>query len=73
MATKSENADIAVLQSQMKSVLESLSSINSKLDNTFVTKAEFNEFKQRWLFSHIIVGILSALVTGLTVYYLTRR
>lgn len=74
MATKSENADIAVLQSQMSSVLEGIKRIDKKLDdqtNLYVTRGEFDEFKKRWALSHIIVGIISAIVTGLVVYFFT--
>jgi hypothetical protein len=75
MATKSENADIAVLQSQMETVISGVDGINKKLDGqaqTFVPKGEFEEFKKRWMLSHVIVGFVSAVLTGLTVYFISR-
>lgn len=60
MATKSETAEIAVLQTQMKTVIEQLKTINNKLENKFVTQREFSVAK--WLFGIVIVvglGILS--------------
>lgn len=76
MATKSENADIAVLQSQMITVIEGVSDINKKLDSQmslFVTHGEFNEFKKRWALSHSIVAIMTAVGTALIVYFLTGK
>lgn len=72
MATISENADIAVLQSQMKTLITSVESINTKLDNQngiYVTRGEFTEFKSRWLFSHIVVALITAIVVALVEYY----
>lgn len=76
MATKSENADIAVLQSQMQTVIEAVGQINKKLDEQvklYVTRGEFSEFKRRWALSHLIVGILSAVVTAVIIYVVTGR
>lgn len=74
MATKSENADIAVLQTQMVAALKGIDSIDKKLDDqvaTYVTKGEFSEFKKRWALSHAIVGIVSSAATALIFYYIT--
>lgn len=76
MATISENADIAVLQSQMATVIKGVADINNKLDTQttmFVTHGEFNEFKKRWALSHSIVAILTATVTALIVYFITGK
>lgn len=75
MATQSENADIAVLQNQMKTVSETMIRVETKLDvfNTiFVTKAEFVEFKQRWFLSHAMSGIAGGVITGVAIYILTQ-
>lgn len=76
MATKSENADIAVLQSQMITVIDGVGNINKKLDSQmsmFVTHGEFDEFKKRWALSHSIVAIMTAVITALIVYFITGK
>lgn len=75
VATRSEIADIAVLQSQMAIASESLARIEAKLDtfNTlFVTKAEFGEFKQRWFLSHTLSAVFGGVLTGICVYVFTQ-
>lgn len=66
---------VAVLQSQMSTVSDTVSRIEVKLDtfnNSFVTKAEFNEFKQRWFFSHTLAALMGSIISGVTVYVLTH-
>lgn len=75
MATKTESAEIAVLQTQMKSVMECVSRIEEKLDlqtSMFVTKSEFNEFKKRWLLSHTMSAFAGSVVTAITIYIITQ-
>lgn len=76
MATISENADIAVLQSQMKTLINSVDAISTKLDNQnsiYITRGEFTEFKSRWLFSHVIVALLTAIIVGLIEYFIIHH
>lgn len=50
MANKSENSEIAVLQTQMEEVLKSLDTINTKLDNyasTFATNSRVAEVEKK--------------------------
>ena len=75
MATKTESAEIAVLQTQMKSVMDCATRIEEKLDmqtSMFVTSAEFNEFKKRWLLSHSMSAIAGSVVTALIIYIITH-
>lgn len=74
MTTKSQDPAVAVLQSQMKTVSDTVSRIETKLDafnSSFVTKAEFAEFKQRWFFSHTLAGLAGAVLAGVIVYIIT--
>lgn len=75
MATMQENADIAVLKSQMKTALEGITSINQKLDNQaglYVTQSEFTEFKKRWFLSHTLAGLAGSVLTGVILYIITQ-
>lgn len=82
MATKSETADIAVLQTQMAGVVldigdikadtKSIVSSLASLPEGFVTRGEFSEFKKRWLLSHTMAGIVPSVLTGLVIYFLTH-
>jgi len=75
MATKTESAEIAVLQTQMKSVMEGVGRIEEKLDiqtSLFVTKVEYNEFKKRWLLSHTMSAFAGSVITALTIYIITQ-
>lgn len=75
MTTKTESAEIAVLQTQMKGVMECATRIEEKLDlqtSLFVTKSEFNEFKKRWLLSHSMSAIAGSVVTALIIYIITH-
>ena len=75
MATKTESAEIAVLQTQMVSLMSCVKRIEEKLDlqtNMFVTSAEFNEFKKRWLLSHTMSAFAGSVVTALTIYIITQ-
>lgn len=77
--SKSENSEIAVLQTQMEEVKDSLQelkedikAVRDALDNKFVTKAEFDAFKQaRWL-AHVSVALVTAAITGLVTYFITH-
>ena len=75
MASQAENAAIAVLQSQMKSALEGIATINNKLDTQsglYVTQAEFQEFKRRWFLSHTMAALAGSIITGVAIYALTH-
>jgi hypothetical protein len=74
MATKSENSDIAVLQTQMQTALEGIGEIKvilSSQDNKYMLRTEFNEFKSRWALSHALVSIISIIFASLATYYFT--
>lgn len=75
MTTPSENADIAVLKSEMITVKETVARIESKLDqqnNTYVTQAEFAEFKKRWFLSHTLAGLAGSVLTAVIIYIITK-
>lgn len=74
MATKSENADIAVLQEQMKGMTEDMGDVKSdvkkildRLDNSYVKKEEFRAFK--WTTIPITI-IVSVVLTFLVTFFL---
>lgn len=76
MATVSENPDIAVLQTEMKSVKDSLLRIETKLDTyngLFVTRNEFNTFKKQYWLSHTLTALVTAAITGLIFYFFHVR
>lgn len=75
MATKSTETEIGILQTQMKSVMECVGRIEEKLDTQlglFVTKAEFDEFKKRWLLSHTMSAFAGSVITAITIYIITH-
>lgn len=75
MATHSEATDIAVLKTEVKTIKEVLQRVEQKIDeqtNLYVTRAEFNEFKQRWFLSHTLAGVAGAVLTGVVVYAITH-
>ena len=75
MATSSENADIAVLQSQMKILMDTANRVETKLDQinqTYVTREEFAEFKKRWFLSHTLAAGAGSVITGVVIYILTH-
>lgn len=86
MATKSENADIAVLQTQMDSVKDALVDIKGDTKNimlsleaipsTYVTKAEFEEYKKgaskSRVLNTIITVLITATLTSLVIFYLSH-
>lgn len=68
-----ENADIAVLKSEMKSLKDAALRIEEKLDKqneVYVSKSEFNEFKQRWFLSHTLAAIMGAIISGVVVKWI---
>lgn len=76
MATVSENADIAVLQTEMKSVKDTVLRIETKLDtqtSMYVTRAEFMAFKKQYWLSHTLTAVLTAVFTYLVVYFILGR
>lgn len=73
MATQSENADIAVLQTEMRTLKDAALRIETKLDAfnaMFVTRGEFNAFKRQYWLSHSMTAIITAAITGLVLYFL---
>lgn len=75
MTNISENASIAVLQNEMKTLSATTARIETKLDtqsSMFLTRNEFNEFKARWFLSHTMAGLAGAVLTGVTIYILTH-
>jgi len=75
MATKTESAEIAVLQTQVGSLIESVARIEEKIDNqagSYVTRGEFNEFKKRWFYSHSMSAFFGSLLTGISIYIITH-
>jgi len=75
MATKTESAEIAVLQTQVSSLIESVARIEEKIDNQagiYVTRGEFEEFKKRWFLSHSISALFGSIVTGISIYVITH-
>lgn len=76
MATKSENADIAVLQEQMKGMTEDMTEVKAtqkkileKLDDSYVKKDEFRAFK--WTTIPITV-IVTVILTFLVTFFLQK-
>lgn len=75
MHETANDPSVAVLQSQMSTMSDTVSRIESKLDvfsQLFVTKSEFTEFKQRWFYSHTLAAATGATMSGLLVYILTK-
>ena len=79
MSTKSENSEIAVLQTQMEAVLSGLDDIKTKLD-TFATESRVTELERRvkeldrkktlhtWV-SGTLSGVLGVIMTILVQAY----
>lgn len=75
MATAQETTDIAVLKTEVKTIKDVLVRVESKIDaqnDLYVTRNEFNEFKQRWFLSHTLAGFAGAVLAGVLVYILTK-
>lgn len=77
MATKSENAEIAVLQDQMvtmkadvNEVKTDVKAIRAALENRFVRKEDFKAFK--WITIPLVI-LLSATITALVGFYVTHQ
>lgn len=76
MTTISENADIAVLQTEMKSVKDTVLRIETKLDtqtSMYVTRTEFMAFKRQYWLSHSLTAVLTAVVTYLVAYFILAK
>jgi hypothetical protein len=76
MATANEATDIAVLKTEVKTIKEVLVRVESKIDaqtDLYVTRTEFNEFKQRWILSHTLAAVTGSIITGLVIYFLTHH
>lgn len=75
MATQSEQTDIAVLKTKVDNIEKVLVRVEQKIDSQtdlYVTRTEFNEFKQKWFLSHSMAAIIGSVLTGLIVYFLTH-
>lgn len=76
MANKSENAEIAVLQTQMADVQQTVSRIETKLDNqmtSYLTKDEFITFKKQYWLSHSLTAVLVAGLTALLFWFFNHK
>jgi primosomal protein N' len=72
MATKSENADIAVLQTQMANVEAAVRRIETKIDNqsnAYVTHSEFDSYKKSQTWQKVSLGIASVIIGALVTYF----
>lgn len=68
MSTSSERSEIAVLQSEMKGVKDTLQRIESKLDvqnQALVPRTEFDAFKKSVKLNYILMVIVSAVITAM--------
>lgn len=75
MTTAAETTDIAVLKTEVKTIKEVMVRIEGKIDaqnDLYVTRSEFNEFKQRWFLSHTLAAVAGATIAGVLVYILTK-
>lgn len=78
MSTKSDNSEIAVLQTQMEEVKEGLRSVNStverietKIDDRnekYVLRSDFTAFKKQYWLSHTLTALLTAIIIGVIEY-----
>jgi hypothetical protein len=76
MATATEATDIAVLKTKVENIEKVMVRVEQKIDaqtDLYVTRTEFNEFKQRWFFSHTLAAVAGSVITGLIVYFLTHH
>ena len=74
MATKSENADIAVLQTQMtdqsgiiqevRGDIKEIKGLMAGWDNHYVTRVEFLVFKRQYWLSHSLTAVLAAITVS---------
>lgn len=75
MATKSENADIAVLQAEMKSVKETLLRIEGKLDlqsTAYVNRSEFESYKKSQNVQKFFIAIVAIIIGALVTFFFTN-
>lgn len=81
MATKSENADIAVLQTQMSNVEAAVLRIEAKVDGqsskmdgqakTYIQRTEFESYKRSQNLQKIFVAIGMFIIGSLVTYFIT--
>jgi uncharacterized protein YgiM (DUF1202 family) len=74
--TTPQTTDIAVLKTKVENIDKVLTRVETKIDaqsELYVTRTEFNEFKSKWLLSHTLSAVMGSVLTGLIVYFLTRR
>lgn len=75
MATAAETTDIAVLKTKVENIEKIMGRVEGKIDaqtDLYVTRNEFNEFKQRWFLSHSLSAVAGAVIAGVLVYILTK-
>lgn len=78
MATKSENAEIAVLQSQVLTVKDDIKEVKADVkevkdiitgaNDIYVSKVEFAAFKRQYWLSHTLTALLTAIVVATVEY-----
>lgn len=78
MSTKSENSEIAVLQTQMEEVKDGLKNlkttverIENKIDERnekYVLHSDFSAFKRQYWLSHTLTALLTAIIIGTIEY-----
>lgn len=75
MATAVETTDIAVLKTKVDNIDKVIARVESKIDaqtDLYVTRTEFNEFKQRWFLSHTLAGLAGGVLTGVVIYIINN-
>lgn len=76
MAPTPQITDIAVLKTKVENIDKVLTRVESKIDaqnELYVTRVEFNEFKQRWFLSHSLAAVIGAVLSGLIVFFITHK
>lgn len=81
MASKSENSEIAVLQTQMTGVQADVTEMKGDIKEVktllttdhFVTQEQFRNFKNNWWLSHTLTAIITGGMIFLIQYAITHR
>lgn len=80
MASKSENSEIAVLQTQMQQVQDdigeiknSIKAIQTALDGRFVTQEVFDAHRRNQWLERVIIIISTAVITSLIAFFVNNR